>query len=102
LKSANQADGFVTGLQGTNFQFTGDPILADWLSGSDYNAYQYGDKAPMNAGYYYLPSDKKISQAYYDYLFSLQPVGFNTNQEYVTALTVLQHLADDQTSKVSL
>lgn len=88
-------------LQGTNFQFAADNIVADWHDNTNYNSWLMGDTAPSAAGYYYLPSTNSISQAYKDFLSALEPVGYQQNQDYVTARSTLNNLIQVQISKVS-
>lgn len=64
------------------FQFSGKPIPANWGDGTTYDGWTVANTVPADLEGYYTASTDLVARAYKDYITSIAPTDFQTNNQY--------------------
>ncbi len=84
-----------TSTNSTFFQFTGEPIEADWGDGSSLAAYHDANTGPGSLDGFYTPTSIDVAQSYQDFIASIAPSNFGTNSQYQGFQAQLSALASE-------
>jgi hypothetical protein len=79
----------------TYFQFAGQPLQADWTSGTDYPAWTRANIVPGDLDGFYRETTSLVARSYSTYISSIAPTGFQTNPQYQGYQTNLSALESD-------
>lgn len=82
----------------TYFQYSGEPISANWEDGKGFLAWQTANAVPANLDGFYQASASTVAEEYSTYILAIAPANYEqdpTYQNYYTQLTALNNKVAD-------
>jgi hypothetical protein len=88
----NKYPGLAGDQEGTSvFQFSSIASNANWISGSDSNAYAIANAVPLDINGFYTPGEP-LDRAYADLIVSIQPANYSSNAQYSSTAHLIDAL----------